>query len=346
MGLWNAEPPQGHTSEQGLLIIGRSPVPRFGAPQGIKTRDKNFLLDLFPGAAASYSLRQLSSTYFGPCIRVERTSDNTFQDFGFLPDGSLDTAAIVAFVGTGPTDNGHAIIIYDQSGNNRNLDLSVSLVRSPKIIVDGVLQTTNGLPSVFFDGSSDALEHTVNAFTSPASHLFVFGVWRKLSLGDSPLNFNLNTPKEGSGIGERVSVHAPFSSGAIFWDPGSAATDRLTTTADFNDLLQHIYTFTKTAGTDKQIIKRDGIQLAQKTQSTTSTEIGFATLGAFSSTSLTFSSHMQWQELVFYDTDKFNDISNIENNIISSWISLINGWIDDLGNQFVDDLGNNLVFEI
>jgi len=35
MGLWNAEPPQGETSEQGLLIISRSPIPRFGAPQGI-----------------------------------------------------------------------------------------------------------------------------------------------------------------------------------------------------------------------------------------------------------------------------------------------------------------------
>ena len=35
MGLWNAEPPQGETSEQGLVIISRSPIPRFGAPQGL-----------------------------------------------------------------------------------------------------------------------------------------------------------------------------------------------------------------------------------------------------------------------------------------------------------------------
>jgi len=32
---WNPDPPQGVTSEQGLVIIGRSPIPRFGAPQGI-----------------------------------------------------------------------------------------------------------------------------------------------------------------------------------------------------------------------------------------------------------------------------------------------------------------------
>lgn len=35
MPLWNADPPQGSTSEQGLVIISRSPIPKFGAPQGI-----------------------------------------------------------------------------------------------------------------------------------------------------------------------------------------------------------------------------------------------------------------------------------------------------------------------
>ena len=35
MGLWNADPPQGVTAEQGLVIIGRPPIPRFGPPQGI-----------------------------------------------------------------------------------------------------------------------------------------------------------------------------------------------------------------------------------------------------------------------------------------------------------------------
>lgn len=35
MILWHPEPPQGETSEQGLVIIGRPVIPRFGAPQGI-----------------------------------------------------------------------------------------------------------------------------------------------------------------------------------------------------------------------------------------------------------------------------------------------------------------------
>ncbi len=32
---WNPDPPQGVTSEQGLVIIGRPIIPRFGSPQGI-----------------------------------------------------------------------------------------------------------------------------------------------------------------------------------------------------------------------------------------------------------------------------------------------------------------------
>ncbi len=32
--MWNSDPPQGKTSEQELVIIGRPPIPRFGAPQG------------------------------------------------------------------------------------------------------------------------------------------------------------------------------------------------------------------------------------------------------------------------------------------------------------------------
>lgn len=35
MTLWHPDPPQGFTSEQGLVIVGRPVIPRFGSPQGI-----------------------------------------------------------------------------------------------------------------------------------------------------------------------------------------------------------------------------------------------------------------------------------------------------------------------
>lgn len=35
MTIWHPEPPQGDTTEQGLVIIGRPVIPKFGSPQGI-----------------------------------------------------------------------------------------------------------------------------------------------------------------------------------------------------------------------------------------------------------------------------------------------------------------------
>ena len=54
------------------------------------------LLDLYPGAAAAYSLDQLNTSYSGAAIRVRRASDSTEQDIGFV-DNELDTAALATF---------------------------------------------------------------------------------------------------------------------------------------------------------------------------------------------------------------------------------------------------------
>jgi len=56
------------------------------------------LLDLFPNAAAAYSLRKLRAAYSGSAVRVRRSSDNTEQDIGFTTQGELDTASLLSFV--------------------------------------------------------------------------------------------------------------------------------------------------------------------------------------------------------------------------------------------------------
>ena len=59
------------------------------------------LLDLFPNAAAAYSLRKLRAAYSGSAVRVRRSSDNTEQDIGFTAQGELDTASLLSFVNSG-----------------------------------------------------------------------------------------------------------------------------------------------------------------------------------------------------------------------------------------------------
>jgi PKD repeat protein len=108
------------------------------------------LLDLFPNAAAAYSLRKLRSAYTGSAIRVRRSSDNTEQDIGFNGSNELDTTALLSFVGAG---NGFVVTWYDQSGNGLNATQSTA-GNQPQIVNSGIVITDNGKPSCLFNGSS------------------------------------------------------------------------------------------------------------------------------------------------------------------------------------------------
>jgi hypothetical protein len=105
------------------------------------------LLDAYTGAAAAYSLRKLNSSYTGSAIRVRRSSDNTEQNIGFSSNGVLDTTTLLSFVGVG---NGMVTTWYDQSGNGKNA-LQTTASNQPQVVINGVLVTQNGKPSVYFN---------------------------------------------------------------------------------------------------------------------------------------------------------------------------------------------------
>ena len=100
-------------------------------------------------AAAAYSLRQVSSAASLAC-RVRRSSDNTEANIGFTASGDLDTAALLAHVGSG---NGFVTTWYDQSGNNRHATKTTAGAQ-PRIVNAGVLDIANGKPAIRFNGSS------------------------------------------------------------------------------------------------------------------------------------------------------------------------------------------------
>jgi hypothetical protein len=130
------------------------------------------LLDAYPGAAAAYSLRNLSILQNPYIARVRRSSDNTESDFTAtqVSDGTL-----VAFVGAG--NNGFVRTWYDQSGNG-NHATQTTTANQPSIVSSGSLQTLNTKPALSFNGSSHYLSaHNVAAaFTGtdkPASAFHV-----------------------------------------------------------------------------------------------------------------------------------------------------------------------------
>ena len=124
-----------------------------------------YLLDIYTGAAAAYSLRQLR-TGVTNVVRVRRdTSPSVEEDFTAeeITDGTL-----LAFVGAG--NNGHVVTWYDQSGNG-NHATQATAANQPKLVSAGSLVTKNGLPAIDFDGSDDyligpaALIDATSAFT-------------------------------------------------------------------------------------------------------------------------------------------------------------------------------------
>ena len=118
----------------------------------VTTLPAPLLLDLYPSAAAAYSLRKLRTDYAGSAIRVRRSSDNTEQDIGFYGN-ILDTSSLSSFCsGT----DGFVTTWYDQSGNARNATQTTAVLQ-PKIVSSGSVILNNGKPAINFGSFLEAL---------------------------------------------------------------------------------------------------------------------------------------------------------------------------------------------
>lgn len=128
-----------------------------GTPYIIQVENNtSFVLDnISKSPTVAYSVRKLSKTYHGFCLRVRRSSDNALLDIGFDTNGDLDTTSMISFVGS---SNGFVAVWYDQSGNQNNLK-QVTQIYQPKIINSGVLITSNGKPFVGFYGTPSSTNY-------------------------------------------------------------------------------------------------------------------------------------------------------------------------------------------
>lgn len=149
------------------------------------------LLDTYTGAAAAYSVRKLRSAYTGYCMQIRRSSDSAYLDVGFNGSGLVDTTAITSFVGSNS-----AIVYkwYDQTGNGRDAISSLS-EPTPKIVVSGVLQTLESLPTIKFVQVSGCGFRTLYNLVSPFSIIGVlaqdagFNLSSRIFSADNTQNF-------------------------------------------------------------------------------------------------------------------------------------------------------------
>ena len=115
------------------------------------------LLDQYGGAAAAYSLRNLSLYHADPVVRVRRDNDNAEQDFTAteVSDGTL-----AAWVGAG--NNGFVRTWYDHSGNGYDM-IQANVTAQPSVVSSGTLQTLSAKPTLVFDGTNDFMNQPTGA---------------------------------------------------------------------------------------------------------------------------------------------------------------------------------------
>ena len=150
------------------------------------------LLDTYSGAAAAYSLRQLSSTYSGDAIVVRRASDNTTQNIGFV-NNELDTATLESFCsGT----DGFVTTWYDQSGNGNDA-VNATASQQPKIVSSGSTILENGKAVIEFANDANFLQNTTfsggSVYSVFATNKFIDNFYMyALSVADARNGFRNN----------------------------------------------------------------------------------------------------------------------------------------------------------
>lgn len=118
-------------------------------------RDAYYLIDNFSTISCGHSLRKLSSTAT-KCLRVRRSSDNAETDIYFAGN-YFDISGMLGWSGS---DSVYVTTWYNQYDSNDLIQTSST--KQPRIVNAGTVDTDNGFPAIFFDGSNDNFEWTSN----------------------------------------------------------------------------------------------------------------------------------------------------------------------------------------
>jgi hypothetical protein len=251
----------------------------------------SYLLDIYSGASAAYSVRKLSSTATNS-MRVRRSSDNAEQDIGFVGE-DLDTASILTFVGA---NDGFVVTWYDQSGSGLDVTNSTD-TEQPKIVSSGVLETQGTQASLVGDGTK---------------HL------------ESSSGFNHSGTLTGIGVkySDGSPSHAIYQIGAVNEAGNLFSTSTVSTSRNsigkesvigVSSIDQHqIQSGFFTNG--RQDVWVNGVKGITQSSVAMATATNLPLfIGALSSTVYRFVGSLQ--EVVLYSSDKTSDLTDIESNI-------------------------------
>jgi len=215
------------------------------------------VLDLIsvPATNAYSCYRKLRTAYAGSAFRVRR-DDLAVQDIGFV--GNLvDTAALLTFVGAG---SGFVTILYDQSGNGRDL-AQATVANQPRIVNAGVLEAfPSGRIAMSFDGVNDKLSRIVagnSTGITGSPNVTAGSVLQVITATCTPWWFGVNSAARAVGMDRFAGAVGSVRKTHV-------GTDRRYTLITAMDTAGHGYVLQHTAGDTSQTgtVRQNGTALA------------------------------------------------------------------------------------
>jgi hypothetical protein len=257
----------------------------------------DFFSTLFGMPRSALSLRLLVSGYTGPAIRVRRSNDNAEQDIDFLsasPNAGIDTTALLNFVGA---NNGFVTTIYDQSTNGNNAVMSTS-TQQAQIVSSGSLITRGGFPALEFSGKLPGKQYTIANLVSE-SNVTSFRVTEH-TVSNVSMTFNNRSQFNYVAIEDSGDT-------SIFQNYGTGTNPIMFTNGE---------QFTGT--TRGQVwTAQNGRKIISERGSTIGWDSGGAVFryGGFNFNIFDWEGYLH--EVIFYNSDKMSDRTDIEQNINS-----------------------------
>jgi hypothetical protein len=271
------------------------------------------LLDTYSGAAAAYSLRRLRTGYTGNLIRVRRSSDNTEQNIGYNSNNVLDTASLLTFCGAG---NGFITTWYDQSGNSRNAT-NATAANQPRIVNAGTVETLNGKPSIFFDGTNDRLNTSSFALGTEFSFISAFS-----TVDTNNYNKFYQIGADASSAGYAFSTFAGatgqdwLENDSLFFGKGygvGQAPRIITNGIQFTNNIQYLI-FLNLSNTASNAYK-NGTEISYRVRTTGTTDNASNILYLGASDTNIQNYNGRGQELIFYPSNQNSNRTGIQTNI-------------------------------
>lgn len=263
--------------------------------------------------------RKLKADYTGFAYLAAKSGSVT-QDIGFNADGSIDTAALLAFAAGG---DAYINTWYDQSGNGGTMDI-IGTTNAPQVVDSGVLITdVNGLPTVRFGSGNIYLRSNsvVNAALNNKEYGYFFQVMKQVaatSVYSVPFDMSRNvagSSRFGIYFNRLTNGRAEFAGRRLNTDGFQSIQSSVNYPAS-----QFLLTARADYATADAYLYFDGTQVAtsasfQTAGATSATDSVAVDIGRLSNGALNWEGESS--ELLFYNDNQAANLSALNSNIQS-----------------------------